>query len=100
MTDVDAGAGSVQPTEGEPVAPTGLPPTPLEVLELSPEEWRIVAVAAVEMDLPSANPEIVPPRGPGPLARAPHPRGPGRRHRHRLCLPSASTRHDRSPTSS
>ena len=60
MTDVDAGAGAVQqPTEGEPDAPTGLPPTPLEVLELSPEEWRIVAVAAVEMELPSANPEIV-----------------------------------------
>ncbi|HVA04835.1 MAG TPA: bifunctional nuclease family protein [Acidimicrobiales bacterium] len=59
MTDGDAGADAVQPTEGEPVAPTGLPPTPLEVLELSPEEWRIVAVAAVEMDLPSANPEIV-----------------------------------------
>jgi hypothetical protein len=33
--------------------------TPLEALELSPEDWRIVAVAEVEMDLPSANPEVV-----------------------------------------
>jgi len=33
--------------------------TPLETLALSPEEWRIVAVAGVDMDLPSANPEIV-----------------------------------------
>jgi uncharacterized protein len=38
---------------------SGLPRTPLEVLALSPEEWRIVAVAGVEMVLPSANPEVV-----------------------------------------
>jgi bifunctional DNase/RNase len=44
--------------EDEPAAPV-MPPTPLEVLDLSPEDWRIVAVAAVEMDLPSANPEVV-----------------------------------------
>jgi hypothetical protein len=59
MTDVDPGTGDVPPTAVEPEVPSGLPPTPLEMLELSPEEWRIVAVAAVEMDLPSANPEIV-----------------------------------------
>ena len=40
-------------------AATGLPPTPLETLALSPQEWRIVAVAGVDMELPSANPEIV-----------------------------------------
>jgi hypothetical protein len=40
-------------------AVTDVPRTPLEVLELSPKDWRIVAVAAVEMDLPNANPEVV-----------------------------------------
>jgi bifunctional DNase/RNase len=40
-------------------ARTDVAPTPLEVLALSPEEWRIVAVAAVEMDLPGPNPEVV-----------------------------------------
>ena len=40
-------------------ADTALAPTALEVLELSPEQWRIVAVAAVEMELPSVNPEVV-----------------------------------------
>jgi bifunctional DNase/RNase len=55
MTDVDAGGDPVPPTEA-----TGLAaPTPLEVLDLSPEVWRIVAVAGVEMELPNANPEIV-----------------------------------------
>jgi hypothetical protein len=33
--------------------------TPLEVLDLSPETWRIVAVAGVEMELPTVNPEVV-----------------------------------------
>jgi len=40
-------------------APADVARTPLETLALSPEEWRIVAVAGVDMDLPSANPEIV-----------------------------------------
>ncbi len=75
MTEVAGGGGSV-PAGGEPrpdddgatgdlevsaqePSPPGLAPTPLEVLDLSPEEWRIVAVAGVEMELPSPNPEIV-----------------------------------------
>jgi uncharacterized protein len=44
---------------GEETEASGLSRTPLEVLALSPEEWRIVAVAGVEMVLPSANPEVV-----------------------------------------
>ena len=51
----DPGAGEAAP---EP-SPTDLAVTPLETLALSPEEWRIVAVAGVDMELPSANPEIV-----------------------------------------
>jgi hypothetical protein len=67
------GAGPGQPTEGAPASDdvdtpdaagpdqvsAGLAPTPLEVLDLSPEVWRIVAVAGIEMELPSANPEVV-----------------------------------------
>jgi uncharacterized protein len=56
--DATAPALEPEPTGGEPVA-TGLAPTPLEVLRLSPEEWRIVAVAGVEMTLPNANPMVV-----------------------------------------
>ena len=44
---------------GGELAPTDIPLTPLEALELSPAVWRIVAVAGVTMDLPSANPEVV-----------------------------------------
>ncbi len=51
MTDVD-------PHPDAEVSDVG-DPTPLEVLDLSPEQWRIVAVAGVEMELPSANPEVV-----------------------------------------
>ncbi len=51
----DPGSGEAAPDP----APTELARTPLETLALSPEEWRIVAVAGVEMELPSANPEIV-----------------------------------------
>jgi bifunctional DNase/RNase len=71
MTDV-GGSGPEPPGDGGEslssggVAPgpvdggdTTLAPTPLEVLDLSPEVWRIVAVAGVEMELPSANPEVV-----------------------------------------
>jgi bifunctional DNase/RNase len=69
MTDVGPGEDSTDLTGDEPepdavvtdapADPPGLAPTPLEVLALSPEEWRIVAVAGVEMALPSANPEVV-----------------------------------------
>ena len=72
MSDVGVGgdasepdAAVVTPVEETAVATSAEPPpvdvtrTPLETLALSPEEWRIVAVAAVDMDLPSANPEIV-----------------------------------------
>jgi hypothetical protein len=82
MTDVDPGDGPPQPEskpesklesapESGPVsgpvpgspaaapATTDVLRTPLEELELSPKDWRIVAVAAVEMDLPNANPEVV-----------------------------------------
>ena len=61
MTDVDAGAGGGDDHDASAPDPagTGLAPTPLEVLDLSPEVWRIVAVAGVEMELPSANPEVV-----------------------------------------
>jgi bifunctional DNase/RNase len=53
-----------QPVEGPPVTAaesdlSAVPPTPLETLALSPETWRIAAIADVEMDLPSANPEVV-----------------------------------------
>ncbi|HEY5026638.1 MAG TPA: bifunctional nuclease family protein [Acidimicrobiales bacterium] len=74
MTDVDGG-GAVVPTDsGDTGAPdedhaaTGagtvagestLARTPLEVLDLSPEVWRIVAVAGVEIELPNVNPEVV-----------------------------------------
>src|SRR5579863_2247482 len=62
MSDLDAGDDPAEPEPGpvvaEPAA-TEVLRTPLEALELSPEDWRIVAVAAVEMDLPSANPEVV-----------------------------------------
>jgi uncharacterized protein len=77
MTDVGTDGGSIEPgpeldsddaeahgpelpegTEGEP-GPTGLAPTPLEVLRLSPGEWKIVAVAGVEMTLPNANPMVI-----------------------------------------
>jgi len=58
VVDATAQAHEPEPTEGEPVA-TGLAATPLEVLRLSPEEWRIVAVAGVEMTLPNANPMVV-----------------------------------------
>jgi uncharacterized protein len=51
MTDVDPHPDAEVSAVGDP--------TPLEVLDLSPEQWRIVAVAGVEMDLPSANPEVV-----------------------------------------
>ena len=55
MTDGDAGGSPVEDPGG-----TGqLAPTPLEALDLSPEVWRIVAVAGVEMELPSANPEVL-----------------------------------------
>jgi len=59
--DPAAPATGDQPSQagGGDGAVTGLPPTPLETLALSPEEWRIVAVAGVDMELPSANPEIV-----------------------------------------
>jgi hypothetical protein len=54
---------AVPPAAGEPAPvdadPVDVARTPLETLALSPEEWRIVAVAGVDMDLPSANPEIV-----------------------------------------
>ena len=53
-----AGAPEPEPTPEGPV-PTELAPTPLEVLRLSPEQWRIVAVASVEMTLPNANPMVV-----------------------------------------
>ncbi len=61
MTDVDAGAAAADDHEASAPDQMGaaLAPTPLEVLDLSPEVWRIVAVAGVEMDLPSANPEVV-----------------------------------------
>ena len=49
---------AAEPTRGGEPAPADLAPTALETLALSPEEWRIVAVAGVDMDLPSANPEI------------------------------------------
>ena len=59
----DADDSGTQATEPEPTeeaeVATGLAPTPLEVLRLSPEEWRIVAVASVEMTLPNANPMVV-----------------------------------------
>jgi uncharacterized protein len=62
MTDAHPGAEPTDPHAPGPtsaeVAPT-MAPTPLEALSLSPQEWRIVAVAGVEMSLPSANPEIV-----------------------------------------
>jgi bifunctional DNase/RNase len=60
MTDVGAGGAGdeLEGHEDEPAA-NATAPTPLEVLELSPEDWRIVAVAGVEMELPSANPEVV-----------------------------------------
>jgi bifunctional DNase/RNase len=56
--DATVGANDPGATEGDPVA-AGLAPTPLEVLRLSPEEWRIVAVAGVEMTLPNGNPMVV-----------------------------------------
>jgi bifunctional DNase/RNase len=62
---IDASAPTDAGTETEPnradapPASAGVSRTPLEVLDLSPEEWRIVAVAGVEMDLPSVNPEVV-----------------------------------------
>jgi bifunctional DNase/RNase len=43
--------------EAGPEAGSGA--TPLEVLDLSPETWRIVAVAGVDMELPTPNPEVV-----------------------------------------
>jgi bifunctional DNase/RNase len=56
-------SAETEPTEVAPAvpapAPTEVAPTPLELLALSPEEWRIVAVASVEMDLPGTNPEVV-----------------------------------------
>ena len=60
----DAGpeAAATQPDVTEEVAldhGDGAAPTPLAALSLSPEEWRIVAVAGVEMELPSPNPEVV-----------------------------------------
>jgi bifunctional DNase/RNase len=65
MTDTplgpdDTGQGDEDgpPTVGDG-APIGMPRTPLEVLDLSPETWRIVAVAGVEMELPTVNPEVV-----------------------------------------
>jgi bifunctional DNase/RNase len=75
MTDLGGNPGASQPGE-EPEHTTtradadGIDPdaaattqsdarTPLEGLDLSPEQWRIVAVAGVEMELPSANPEVV-----------------------------------------
>ena len=63
MSEVDPGDGPPQPESKEEPNPeaaaTDALRTPLEVLELSPKDWRIVAVAAVEMDLPDANPEVV-----------------------------------------
>jgi hypothetical protein len=61
--DTSAETAGTEPKEVDPAvsvpARTDVAPTPLEVLSLSPEEWRIVAVAAVEMDLPGPNPEVV-----------------------------------------
>jgi bifunctional DNase/RNase len=75
MTDVGGSPGMPPPggesapttarTDAGGIEPDAAPPaqddarTPLEVLDLSPEQWRIVAVAGVEMELPSANPEVV-----------------------------------------
>jgi hypothetical protein len=60
MSDLGPGGDppASTPTAEEPVA-TQVARTPLELLELSPKDWRIVAVAGVEMDLPNANPEVV-----------------------------------------
>jgi bifunctional DNase/RNase len=55
----DAGTETEPNRADGPPASAGVSGTPLEVLDLSPEEWRIVAVAGVEMDLPSVNPEVV-----------------------------------------
>ena len=55
MTDVGAGGSPVE----DPAGTGQLAPTPLEALDLSPEVWRIVAVAGVEMELPSVNPEVL-----------------------------------------
>ncbi len=65
MTDMSVGPDDALPgdqdareTVGDG-APIGMPRTPLEALDLSPETWRIVAVAGVEMELPTVNPEVV-----------------------------------------
>jgi bifunctional DNase/RNase len=56
--DVAPGGEERAPRVGDAVA-VGVSRTPLEMLNLSPETWRIVAVAGVEMELPTVNPEVV-----------------------------------------
>jgi len=69
MTDLGAGAESAEidavtdsavgASPGGASVEARAAPTPTDASALSPPQWRIVAVAGVEMDLPSANPEVV-----------------------------------------